>query len=136
MTRSPADLPPARRAPFALLADYTIEEETDLTTVQLSLKGEVFFRAWVRRQAVLAQVGQVTDPEVSHKDNAKERRTKLKSGDLLNVLQCHAHRPQIFSPRVCKRRFQGAHTCANKSTCGTLFVMGIINKYRSRKSAA
>jgi hypothetical protein len=41
----PVDLPPARRAVFSLFAACTINEETDLTTVQLSPEGEAFFRA-------------------------------------------------------------------------------------------
>ncbi len=53
----PNDLPPEPRAVFTLLADGTLEEGTDLLTVQLSPEGEAFFRAWVRRQAVLTEPG-------------------------------------------------------------------------------
>jgi hypothetical protein len=51
----PGDMPPKPRAVFALLAECTMEEATDLLTVQLSPEGEALFRAWVRRQAVLTE---------------------------------------------------------------------------------
>lgn len=63
---TPADAPPDVRTVFSLVEDCTINAETDLTTVRLSPEGEAFFRAWVRRQVVLSQVGQATDPDVSH----------------------------------------------------------------------
>jgi hypothetical protein len=62
----PADVPPDARAVFSLLDDCTIDEVTDLTTVRLSPEGEAFFRAWVRRQAVLTRAGLMTDPGRTH----------------------------------------------------------------------
>ena len=53
----PTEVPPEPPAVFSLFDNCSIDEATDITTVQLSLEGEVFFRAWVRRQAVL------TNPE-------------------------------------------------------------------------
>src|SRR5215471_2948031 len=52
---TPADGPSEPRAVFSLLAAYTLEEATDLLTVQLSPEGEAFFRAWERRPAVQSE---------------------------------------------------------------------------------
>lgn len=62
----PEDGPPEPRAIFSLLAEYTLEETTDLVTVQLSPEGEAFFRAWVRRQAVHTETGRGWGPEEGH----------------------------------------------------------------------
>ena len=62
----PADAPLEPRAIFSLLAEYTLEEATDLVTVQLSPEGEALFRAWVWRQAVLAETGRRCGPEGGH----------------------------------------------------------------------
>jgi hypothetical protein len=54
---TPGDGPPEPRAFFSLLTEGTLEEATDMMTVQLSPEGEAFFRAWVRRQAVQTETG-------------------------------------------------------------------------------
>jgi len=63
---TPADVLSAPRAVFSLFADCTIDEETVLTTIQLSPEGEAFFRAWVRRRAVLTDATAHTAPGRSH----------------------------------------------------------------------
>lgn len=63
---TPADVPSAPRVVFALFADCTINEETDLTTVRLSPEGEAFSQAWVRRHAVLTEAAGHTAPGRSH----------------------------------------------------------------------
>ena len=51
---------------FPLFAEGTLDEEKDVATVRLSPEGEAFFRAWVRRRAVLLGVGMAMDPGESH----------------------------------------------------------------------
>ena len=63
---TPADVPPAPAAVFSLFTDCMINEETDITTVQLSPEGKAFFRAWVRRQTVLAEAAAHINPGRSH----------------------------------------------------------------------
>lgn len=63
---TPDDLPTEPRAVFSLFVDWTINMETEVSTVQLSPEGEAFFRAWVRRQAVLVETTAPTEPEPSH----------------------------------------------------------------------
>jgi hypothetical protein len=66
-----ADAPLAPRPVFPLFDEWTMDEATDVTRVRFSPKGEAFFRAWVRRQAVLADTGLTTDPGQSHEDTGK-----------------------------------------------------------------
>src|SRR5215813_12725261 len=63
---TPTDVPPEPRAVFSLLDECCIDDITDVTTVQLSPEGEAFFRAWVRRQAVLMDTRRYGNPERSH----------------------------------------------------------------------
>jgi hypothetical protein len=56
------DVPPEPRAVFSLFDECRIDDVTDVTTVQLSPEGEAFFRAWVRRQAVLPAAHGNADP--------------------------------------------------------------------------
>ncbi len=63
---APADAPAEARSVFPLFAECTLDEERDLVTVRLSPEGEAFFRAWVRRRAILLGVGMVMDPGGSH----------------------------------------------------------------------
>ena len=51
---------------FSLFEDCTINDARDVTMLQLSPEGEAFFRAWVRRQAVLTAAEQRTDREQAH----------------------------------------------------------------------
>ena len=62
----PTDAPSTPRAAFPLFDEFTIDEATDVTSVRLSPEGEAFFRAWVRRQIVLAETGLTTDPGRAH----------------------------------------------------------------------
>src|SRR5262245_31403515 len=62
----PADVPSTPRPVFPLFDEFTMDETSDVTSVRLSPEGEAFFRAWVRRQAVLAETGLTTDPERAH----------------------------------------------------------------------
>jgi hypothetical protein len=63
---TPADASNTFRAVFPLFSECTINEEIDMTTVRLSPEGEAFFRAWVRRQAVLTEAGRNTDSGRTH----------------------------------------------------------------------
>lgn len=63
---TPEDIPTEPRAVFSLFADCTLNKETDLSTVELSPEGEAFFRAWVRRQAVLANAAVHTEAGRTH----------------------------------------------------------------------
>jgi hypothetical protein len=58
----PEDMPSTPRANFSLFAECTINEDTEGITVQLSPEGEAFFRAWIRRQAVMAETGSLVNP--------------------------------------------------------------------------
>jgi hypothetical protein len=60
------DAPAAPRPVFPLFDACTINEEEDEAAVLLSLEGEAFFRAWVRRQAVLSDAACRMDPGWSH----------------------------------------------------------------------
>src|SRR5262249_25671537 len=51
------DMPAEPRAIFSLFDECNINDVTDTATVQLSPEGEAFFRAWVRRRAVLTETG-------------------------------------------------------------------------------
>jgi hypothetical protein len=62
----PEDAPPNPRAVFPLFAEYALNEETDVITVRLSPEGEAFFRAWVRRHAILVEAGSQTDASQTH----------------------------------------------------------------------
>ncbi len=57
------DAPSEPHTVFSLLAEYTMEEATDLVTVQLSPEGEAFFHAWVPRQAVHTETVRGWGPE-------------------------------------------------------------------------
>ena|SRR5262245_53068114 len=62
----PRDVPRTPRAVFSRFDEYTTDEATDVTSVRFSPEREVFFRAWVRRQAVLAETGLNTHPDRPH----------------------------------------------------------------------
>ena len=62
----PEEAPTDPRAVFPLFAEYALNEETDVITVRLSPEGEAFFRAWIRRQAILIEAGSQTDPGQTH----------------------------------------------------------------------
>jgi hypothetical protein len=62
----PEDAPRTPRPVFPLFDECTMDETSDITSVRFSPEGEAFFRAWVRRQAVLTDTGLSINSGRSH----------------------------------------------------------------------
>ena len=63
---TPEDAPRTPRPVFPLFDECTMDETSDITSVRFSPEGEAFFRAWVRRQAVLTDTGLSINSGRSH----------------------------------------------------------------------